>query len=169
MSNKSSNFGFGLLEIVVSTALISASLFSLAYMSKIALRATTESFLNVKASFLAEEALEAVRFVRDKGWSANIDPVIAGDAYYVLFSAGGWSIATSSQGLVDGIFERAVFFENVYRSIEDDSIVPEESEEPKVLDPDTVKVAAVVSRLKGFEAATSSVEFTTYMTNLFED
>ncbi len=157
------------MEIVISTAIISASLFSLVYMTKIALRASTESFLNAKASFLGEEALEAARFVRDQGWSANIDPLISGDAYYPVFSASGWTMVTTGPALIDGIFEREIFFEDVYRSTEDDSIVPFDSAEPKVLDPDTIKATAVISRLKGPTAATSSVALTTYITNLFQD
>ncbi|MEK7567223.1 MAG: hypothetical protein AAB527_03775 [Patescibacteria group bacterium] len=169
MSNKFLNQGFGLLEIIISAALISSSLFSLAYMTKVALRATTESFLNAKASYLAEEALEAARFIRDKGWSANIDPLISGSVYYPVFLAGGWVASTTSPALIDGIFGRQMVFEDVYRSIANSNIVPADSGEPKVLDPDTIKVTAAVSRLKGSGTASSSVELITYITNLFKD
>ena len=169
MLNKVSNQGFGLLEIIISAALISASLFSLAYMTKTALRATTESFFNAKASYLAEEALEAARFIRDKGWSANIDPLISGSVYYPVFSAGGWAASSTSPGPIDGIFERQMVFEDVYRSIADDSIVPSDSAEPKYLDTGIVKVTADILWIKGSSAATSSVELITYIANIFGD
>lgn len=168
MQNKLSENGFGLLEIIISAALISGSLFALASVARLTLRATGESFLGAKASFLSEEALESARFVRDNGWTANITPLADGVYYYPVFSAGEWVMATTSPGLVDGTFDRRVIFEDVYRRTSDDNIVPSDSPDSKYLDSNTVKVRALVS-WPVVGGATSSVELITFLTNLFGD
>lgn len=168
MPNKFSNKGFGLLEIIISVALISGSLFALASVAQLALRATNESFFGSKASFLAEEGLEAARFTRDNGWIANVVPLARQANYYPVFASGEWLMSTSSPGLVDNIFDRRITWEDVYRRASDDNIVPPDSPETKYLDSNTVKVRALVSWPKVGEA-TSSVELITYLTNLFGD
>lgn len=168
MPNKFLSKGFGLLEIIISVALISGSLFALASVAQLALRATNESFFGAKASFLAEEGLESARFVRDNGWTANITPLARGANYYPVFSSGQWLMSTTSPGLTDNIFDRRIIFEDVYRRASDDNIVPQDSPDNKYLDVNTVKVRSLVLWPKVGEA-TSSVELITYLTNLFGD
>ena len=163
------NKGFGLIEIVVSTALIASSLFALAAIARTALRASGEGLSATKGSYLAEEALEAVRSIRDDGWTANISPLVLGETYYPEFSSSKWELFTTSPGLIDGAFERNVVFEEVFRRTSDDNIVPADSPDDKELDEDTLKITASVSWPRAGSDATSSVELINYLTNLFED
>lgn len=168
MRNKNFKTGFGLIEIVVATALISGSLFALALISQIATRASSEGISGLKGTYLAEEAMEAVRSIRDDGWTVNIKPLFLDEIYYPSFSFSKWSLSTTSPGLIDG-YDRQVIFEEVWRRSADDNIIPAESVEDKYIDPDTLKLRITVSWPKAGQDATSSVQLINYLANVFLD
>lgn len=169
MRNKNLNRGFGLVEIVIASALISGSLFALAAITRLALRASGENVSSLKGAYLAEEALEAARSIRDDGWTANITPVFLDQIYYPIFSAPKWSLSSTTPGLIDGIYGRQIIFEEVYRRTSDDNIVPADSPENKYLDSGTLKVRISVSWPKAAQNATSSIELINYISNIFLD
>lgn len=169
MWNKNLNRGFGLTEIVIASALISGSLFALAAMSQLALRVSGENILSLKGVYLAEEALEAARSIRDDGWTTNVVPIILGQTYYPVFSASKWSISATNPGPLDGTHERKIIFEEVWRRVSDDNMVPADSPENKYLDPGTLKLRIIVSWPKPAKNATSSVELINYISNIFLD
>ena len=168
MLNKNTKSGFGLIEIVVATALISSSLFALSAISQLALRASDGSLMAIKGSYLAEEAFEAARSVRDDGWTANISVLVLEQPYYPVFSSSKWSLSPTSPGMTDGLFERRVIFSEVWRKTADDNIVASTSPDNKYLDQNTLEVSIFVSWPKT-GGVTSSVELVNYLTNLFED
>lgn len=155
------NEGFGLLEIAISVGVISLSLFSLASVSNLALNLAEESVRNTQAAFLMEEGAEAIKILRDSGWSANISPLVSGADYYLDFSGNSWR-ATSTNIYVDGIFERKFSLQNVSRD-SGDRIVSSGG----APDPGTKKLAVYVawrSRL-----ATTTQTISAYITNLFNN
>ena len=159
--------GFGLVEIVVATGVISISLFSLITAAIFAFRSVDQSFFKARAEFLAREGVEAVRVLRDTSWSLHIDPLLSGTAYYIDFASSDntWSIGTTNPGIIDGIFTRTIVFEDVYRRDSDYDIVPISSSDPKTLDLGTKKVTAQISWLDG----DAHMEISTYITNLFQN
>lgn len=50
----------------------------------------------IQASFLAEEGIEALKYMRDDSWTTNIDPLIPNTDYYLIFNS-GWVATTVAQ------------------------------------------------------------------------
>src|SRR3989338_11000440 len=86
--------GFGLIEILIASAILSASLITLTASSQIAFRLMKDSLERTQAGFLAEESIEAVRILRDTSWSNNIEFLLTETMYYLTFSTttSEWSI-----------------------------------------------------------------------------
>jgi len=125
--------GFGLLEIVVGVTVISVSFFGLMSVSQISLRLVEKGAQNIQAAFLIEEGIEAVKFLRDSGWNANIAPLNLNTDYYFSFNNSMW-LATTSQIIIDGVYERYFTVEEVYRDANDDIA------SSGTLDPNTKKI-----------------------------
>ena len=148
--------GFGLLEIVVGVTVISVSFFGLMSVSQISLRLVEKGAQNIQAAFLIEEGIEAVKFLRDSGWNANIAPLNLNTDYYFSFNNSMW-LATTSQIIIDGVYERYFTVEEVYRDANDD-IVPSGTQ-----DPDTLAILVRVSWQE--RGRTHTVEIASYLTN----
>lgn len=151
--------GFGLLEIVIATAVIAVALFGLMAASRISLRLINETTRDIQAGFLLEEGVEAVKFLRDKGWEGNIASLTPGADYYLEFSGSSWR-ATTSKILIDGFFERKFVLENVYRDGNDDIA------SSGALDADTKKLVVFVSFVSRGSTTTRSIP--AYLTNLYK-
>ena len=159
--------GFGLLEIVIAVSIISATIFSLSFVFIIANKLEGESLNKIRANFLAEEGLEALRFLRDKGWSGNLSALAPGTTYYLSFNAASsvWSISTSDPGLIDNLFSRKVTVENVYRNSADDIV-----SSGGILDPDTKKFNVSVEwQGRSGSAPTPAVNISTYLSDVFDN
>src|SRR3989338_1063894 len=127
--------GFGLIEILIASAILSASLITLTATSQIAFRLMKESLERTQAGFLAEESIEVVRIFRDSSWSAYIAPFSSGLAYYPNFSTttNAWTFSTTTLPLIEDTFNRTVVFNDVYRRNSDGEIVSGDSIDPKTL------------------------------------
>lgn len=156
------NGGFGLIETVVGTAILLVVLLGLVQAGQYAFRLVSDANMKIRASFLAEEGIEAMRLLRDAGWSANIAPVANGIDYYPAFSGGAWQISQTPASLVDGIFDRRVLFSAVYRDAND--VIAASG---GALDPDTKKVTVSVNWTNRGRGATTTIS--TYFTNLFNN
>ena len=156
--------GFGLVEILIASAVLSASLIVLIATTQISLRLTKESLERTQAGFLAEEAVEAVRILRDTSWTSNIAPQTSETTYYLNFATttNVWSLGTTSS-LVYGMFTRTVTLSDVYRKDSDSEIVASTSVDTKTLDPQTKKIKAQV------EWGARSVVLETYIADLFSN
>lgn len=162
MRNKN---GFGLIEIVVASAIVSISLFALIGASKASFQAVDKSLMQKRAEFLAEEGIEVVKILRDASWSTYIDPLISGTTYYSSFnpSTNTWSLSTVNPGAVDGIFTRTIVASDVYRRNSDSDIVDISSPDPKTVDSGTILVTSRIT----WES--KDVEILTYVTNIFQN
>ena len=161
------NDGFGLIEILIATAIIGVALTSLSSVIQSAFRVTDDDVLRVQAEFLAEEGLEVARLLRDSGWEAHIAPLVKGTPQYPVFDsvAGVWTAEETDPGPIDGTFFRALVFEDVYRRDSDDDIVPRSDPSSKTLDAGTVGVISRVSWAG--RRGDSAVEEKTYLADLF--
>lgn len=130
--------GFGLLEIVVGSAIISVSLFVLLGVTRNALILSRETSRSVRASFIMEEGLEAVRILRDTSWSQNINTLSTDTDYYLYFDGQTW-VSTTTEQVIDGIFTRKFVLSDVYRDASSDI------KEFGTLDPKTLMVDVDVS------------------------
>jgi len=159
--------GYSLIEIAVAIALVMAFVSSIVAASHFELKAVNESARKGKAAFLLEEGLEAVRILRDRGWSDNIGPLVSGSTYYPVFSI-NWKVVATDPGLIDGLFTRTVVFDDVWRRNSDSDIVDVSSGDAKTLDPNTKQVTVTVS-WPGPGGAAREESIATYLTNIFQN
>jgi len=156
--------GFGVIEVLIASGIIGATIFSLYYIFVLGTRLSSDAGNKVSGNFLAEEGLEAARFLRDSGWHANISGLTPGTNYYVAFNKinSAWSIAASAPAPIDGVFYRTLTVENVSRD-SDDNIVSSGG----TVDPYTKKINIEVA-WQG-SGATSTILLSTYLADLFEN
>jgi type II secretory pathway pseudopilin PulG len=149
--------GFGLLEITVSIALISVSLFALAATSRIASRAASEAGHRIQAAFLLEEGFEAAATMRDDNW-ANISNLVLGQTYYLLFSGGKWQTTTAPQ-IIGNLFTRSIILSQVLRDAQFNIAASGQS------DPNSRKIEINVSWPE--YGVSRSIKSLTYLANIF--
>ncbi len=166
----SSRAGFGLLETLISFAIIAASLVTLATTNQFAFKVIKNSFEKTQANFLAEEGLEVARVLRDTSWSVHFEPLQPGIIYYPIFNAttSTWALATGAALRIDDVFTRTLTVEEVYRRDADSQIVASTSPDAKTLDPDTKQVTLSVQWDAG-EVGERRVDVGTYIANLFQN
>lgn len=158
MLSKKINNGFGMLEVVVGVSIIAFAIFSLFLVAQISLRVSEESSENVKAAFLLEEGVEAVKLMRDMSWQ-NIGNLTVSTDYFFTFNGASWATTTTNV-YVDGFFERKFTLENVYRDANQDIV-----SSGGVLDTDTRKLNVFVSW--NSRTGTTTKTISTYVANLF--
>lgn len=156
--NKLTSKGFGLIEIVVGSAILAISLIAISGYFQKALQLNQDSGKTVQASFLLEEGIEIVKFFRDTSW-LNISGLTVGTSYFLQFDGVKWA-TTSSNVFVDNVFERKLVIDNVSRDVNDDIVSSGGTE-----DADTKKVTISVSWLGRNGTTTKSIS--TYLTNIF--
>lgn len=161
MSNKRNKniFGFSIIEIIIGAAIISLAFLGLMSVANISLKILEENSHNLKANFLLEEGIEAIKILRDSGWNQNIATLNTGTNYYFEFNGSTWQTTTNNV-YIDGLFERKIIIENVYRDSNDDI------SSSGTLDPNSKKVIVYVSWIA--RGAITTKHISTYITNLFE-
>lgn len=157
---KNNKSGFGLLEIIVGIALISISVFGVTSASAVSLRAMDDALNNVKASFLLEEGVEAIKILRDTSWSLNIAPLVSGNSNYLNFNGLNWQ-TTSLNIFIDDRFERKFVLENVLRDVNYDIA------DSGALDANTKKFTVSVSWQE--REGTTTKQISGYITNIFNN
>ncbi|MDZ4284442.1 MAG: hypothetical protein U1A28_01295 [Patescibacteria group bacterium] len=152
--------GMGLVEALVGTAVVTLVL-------GLSIGAINHFFTvgkktadRVEATYLAQEGIEALRFVRDSGF-ANIAAVPVDTTRYLLIAPASISVTATPETLSG--FERTIVVRDVYRANSGDDIVASTSPVAKTLDPDTKLVEVSVY------ASTTDVRVTlgAYLTNLW--
>lgn len=159
--NKRLNHGLTLVEVLIATSIILVFLVSLLGVHTLYLKTAFTNGNVVKGAYLVEESVEAVRFLRDSSWSANIAPLSLNVNYGLVFDAGTWQ-ATTTNIRVDNIFERVMAFSAVYRDASGDIV-----SSGGTLDPDILLVISSVSWANGGVITTKSIS--TYITNIFDN
>ncbi len=150
--------GFSLVEIIVASAIISLSLVSIISLSGQSIGFSNQSLNIYSASTLLEEGAEAVRTIRDNGWS-NISSLSTSTVYYPIFSTStnSWSLSATSSNV--GIFTRTVSIASVLRS-STSSIASSGTN-----DPNTKLITITVSWSEISGTITKTLSF--YLTNIF--
>lgn len=133
------NNGFGLIEIVIVTAIVSGALFAFSQAGAFALKLLRREKETLEMTLLAEEGLEAARSLRDESWVSNIDAHDEGTDHFIVLAGGKWTISHTSAPPI-GQYTRAVRIDPVYRDAQD------RISTGGALDPGTVKVTARVTK-----------------------
>lgn len=154
------NRGSGIIEVIVGLAIIFVGVFALLKTYNYYLKFALIHKYDVRATLLAEEGIEAVKLLRDKGFALKIATLSSEVSYGLGFVNSFWE-STTTRKYVDGIFDRTFVLSDVYRSPTDDVSAS------GILDPDTKKVTVSVS-YRGISGTTTK-SVSAYITNLFSN
>jgi len=152
--------GFGLVEIVISAAILSVSLLSISGFFQSINRASIETKAAVQGDYLLEEGVEAIKLLRDDDYTDNILKISTSTPHYFLWNGTKWATTTTNT-LVDGRYERKFTLADVKRDANSDIA------SMGTYDPD-IKLATVsVSWNTPTGTTTRSIQ--TYVTNIFNN
>jgi len=142
--------GLSILELVVAVAVITIFLSAIVFSFNSFLKLSSYNIKRVKAIYLAEETIEAVRFLKTADWESNIAPLNSGQDYFLNFTGATWQIV--SAGNMIGEFERKFMLQDVLRDVAGRIV-----EQGGNLDSETKKLTASVSWLSSNATTTKSV------------
>lgn len=157
-----SQAGFELVETVVAITVFTIAGLALLLAYNFFIAASENAELETKAAYLGEEGLEAIRSIRDQGFTANIASLATNQNYYLSWSSttAAWSV-TTSPNISAGLFYRTFKLNSVYRDGNHDIAAS------GTLDPAARKATISVAWFRN--GATTTKSFTTYFTNLFNN
>ncbi|MFA7315586.1 MAG: type II secretion system protein [Candidatus Paceibacterota bacterium] len=117
------NRGFTIIEVLIACAIISVTSFALISTAQKGIQLSNQALRQVQAGLLIEEGVEAVKTIRDNGWS-TISGFALNTIYYPSFntSTNTWSLGTTNPGILDSVFTRTVVFSEVNRDSNDDIV-----------------------------------------------
>jgi type II secretory pathway pseudopilin PulG len=158
--------GFGLVEILIAAAIVTAATVSFGQVAKISLEVLRAEKNAMQAAFLVEEGIEGIRALRDAGWDANIAPLsTSGTTYYLATTTGGaWQLTAVEPPFIDGRYQRTITFGSVWRSNSDDQVAPSGT---GYQDPGTRQATTTV--LWRNKNATTSVQAVVYLTDFLQN
>lgn len=159
MNKTKKHCGFTLVEVLISAAIILTSVVTILGVHSLYMRTAFSNNENIKATYLAEEGLEVVRFWRNVSWDSKIETIPLNTEYGLSESGTSW--ATSTNQYV-GNFQRRISLSSVQRSVTGDIVAS-----GGTVDPNTLLVSSQVSWAKG--GATTTKAISTYITNLYEN
>ncbi len=145
--------GFGLVEIVIVTAIVTIVFFGFLQAGITSVKLLRNERESLEATLFAQESMEAVRSVRDESWTTNIAPLTNGVYYYPVVENSKWKLTAVSPGLINGKYNRYVFLGQVFRDAQD------KISSSGSLDINTRKVTARAT------TTAKTIELVTYITN----
>jgi type II secretory pathway pseudopilin PulG len=151
------NRGIGVVEIVVVVGIAGIIMLSIFQLVVVATRPISVSTREAEATYLAEEALEAVRLLRNESWTDKIASLTDSTTYYPVIVASAWTLTTTNPGPLNGTYTRTIVIRTAVRDSSDNISTTGTS------DPKTKRVTATVSWLEHGQA--KSVILETYITN----
>lgn len=115
--------GFSLVEVVVGCSIV--TLVGVTIIGAIAQSSylSNRSLYSAQSAFLLEEGIEAVKTIRNAGWT-NISSLSTTTNYYLSFdtNTNTWSLLTTNPGLISSKYTRVVTVANVYRDSNSDIV-----------------------------------------------
>jgi len=153
--------GVGLIEIIIVGAILAIAFIGIVSFLINSRGITFQNTRNTQATSLTEEAMEAVRSMRDESWATSIATLTSGTTYYPVISGNKWTLDTTNPGPINGLYTRTVVIEDINRDANDDIAGF------GTADPNTKKVTAAVTWQEN--QVTKDVTLTTYITNFLEN
>ena len=148
--------GVGMIEVIVCLTIITISFWAFLELAKYSLKIQEQTEAKTAALNLATETIEATRSIRDENWD-NLASLSLETRYYPVISENKWALTSINPGLVNGIYDRWVILEKVYRDT-NDNISASGAE-----DPQTKKITAFTEWTD--RGQTQQINLTTYLTN----
>lgn len=154
--------GFTLIEVVLGVGILTMFFLANALYYEQARRVSEQTTRRIQSGFLLEEGVEAVKLMRDAGWSARVATLTNGTRYYLHWDGSAW-LATTTPEQIENIFTRFFVLSPVERDAGDNIV-----SSGGVLDPGSRK-AVVTVEWDTQKTASSSESIETYITNLFNN
>ncbi|MBA3550754.1 hypothetical protein H0W32_00925 [Patescibacteria group bacterium] len=155
--------GMSLIEILIGCSIIVIGILALSTTFTKYVTFALNNERTIQAAYLAEEGLEAVTFLREKGWTTYIATVSTSTPRYLAWDSTNlfWK-ATSTPQYVDGIFLRSISISDVRRNNTTEAISTSTS--GTYYDPNTKNITVSVAYKQGIGTTTQTMS--TYITNL---
>lgn len=149
--------GSSLVEVVIGAGIL--SVVALAFLGTLSTLVGfhQKDMLSIKGTLLAEEGIEAVRFIKGSGWT-NLSSIPAGQDRYLALGPSSWSVSQTPE-VVDGVFFRSFRLSPVMRNASDDIVSA-----GGTVDSDTFLVD--VSVAWNWRGATTTAIYKAYVTNI---
>lgn len=151
--------GFGLVEVVIAASIISLLIAALIGATNSFLKTSIKNTSTVKAGYLLEEGAEAMKVIRDRGYTTYITTLSNNTPYYLYWNGTIWT-ATTSPSAIDAMFYRTITLGAVYRNGSSDI------SNSGSLDTGTRIATVTVSWIDNTSQATTSKTLVTYIANL---
>lgn len=151
--------GLTLVEVLIASAIVLLSVVVLLGVHSLYLKTALDNGETIKAAYLAEEGVEAMRYLRDASWTMNIIPLTLDEPYGLALN-NAW--ATDATSMWVGSFYRTVTLSAVERNAQDDIV-----SSGGTLDPNTKLLTVSVSWPS--RGATTTKTISTYLTNLHDN
>lgn len=155
--------GFTLVEIVIGIGMLTIFFLANSMYYQQVLEVSEQTTKHIQSGFLIEEGIEAVKLLRDRGWTPYIASLTTGTTYYLSWNGAMW-VSTLTPQLIENTFTRSFVISSVERDVNDDIVST-----GGVVDPNTRKVVVSVSWTPKNGAATSTKFAETYIMNLFNN
>lgn len=152
--------GITVVEVLFAAAIMASFIGFLSLAFLLYLQIATAGPKHTAGVFLADEGVEAVKSIRNKGWASEIETLNKDVSYHLYLSNDGWQ-ATTTEQLIDGTFTRVFVLKGVERDV-DGKIV----EVGGVLDTDSLRVDVLVT-WDGL-IGRSEIEMSSYLMNIFD-
>jgi Tfp pilus assembly protein PilV len=150
--------GVAMVEILITSAIILLTVLTLLGTHALYLRSALSNTNSLKATYLAQEGLEAARFLRDVSWENQIEGRALGTNYYAELVSSAWALSSTASNIEN--FSRTLVFNQVERDANGDIVAS-----LGTVDPNTKLVTSTVSWTQN--GSQKSVSLSTYLTNLY--
>ena len=161
MKSSPSKKGFGLVEVVIASAVLSVSLLGISGFFQTALSASRVTEAAVQGDYLLEEGMETAKLFRDMSYTKNVKNMSTTTTYYFAWNGTNWA-TTTTKTIVDSKFERKLTFTDVNRDVNSDIAAV------GTYDPD-VKLVTVSVSWWSTALGTTTKSIQTYLVNLFNN
>ena len=112
--------GISLIEVLVGVAVLSMVLGSVVLTLTVFFSSAGRTLADTRATYLAEEGIEAMRFIRDEDWN-EIVSLATSTTYY--FDISTTTLATTTvPEVIEGIYSRSFVLDNTERDGNDDLV-----------------------------------------------
>jgi Tfp pilus assembly protein PilV len=157
--------GISLVEIIIASSIISVTLLVLISVYTSVAKYSLNNVKTLKATQLTEEAVEVLKYLRDSGYTRNINTLNRGTKYRlfwdILVNSGTWT-ATTSPILLEERFDVNFVLSNVYRDNNFNVVASGGS-----IDASSTKATVNVSWRDSGATSTKTIE--TYLFNIFSN
>lgn len=153
--------GFNLAEVMVATAIVLLIVVALVAAMNTYARLSRNSPESVKATYLAEEGIEVIKYFRDASWTSNIATLPLNTTLYLNLNGSTWS-TTTTYALIDNKYDRRITISNALRDGASNIV-----DSGGTADTNTKKVTVTVAWSDG--RATTTETMSTYIANIFNN